>query len=160
MFSAFDENLFLLSPQIKMEYINEPSTFHEVYYPDLTQLIKSHADKQISSIPQDVFDTCPSYRQFLNQIIDPLILMTDSFHILQSIDPEFITSVWNDISDKPFQFVLDYIFHVNTIETSPFQNCYRQLIKQYNIQTITAARVVNDCFIHYLKDVYITRHHG
>lgn len=141
-----------------MEFISEPSTFHKVYYSSLIEYVKPYVDDQISSIPQDMYDTSTNYRQFLNRAINPLIVMTDSFKVLETVEPDFVDAVWNDISDRPFQFVLDYIFHVNTIDTSPFKNCYNQLIKQYSIQTIVAARVINDCFIHYLNDTYNTRH--
>lgn len=149
--------LFFSFHQI-MEYISEPTNFHIVYYNDVIPIIKPLVEKQLSSIPIDIFTTCHNFRQFLNRIIDPIVLMEDSFNTLHSLGNDFTEAVWNDISHQPFQKVIDYIYHVQYTEQTPFKLCYHQLINIHSIQSIVSARVIHDCFIHYMKDVYTDKH--
>lgn len=135
------------------EFNNEE--FHVFFYSDVIEIIRPFIEKQLSIIPVDTYHNYYSFHQFLNKLIDPIILMNESFRItIEELQQDFIECVWHDVGTKPFEIVLSYIYHVKYQEQTPFHTLFKQLSKTYSISTITAARCVHDCIIHYIKDKY------
>ena len=129
--------------------------FHLYYYNDIIDVIRPSIEKQISIIPTESYYNYHSFYQFLNKLIDPIILMNESIRLTKEVlQQEFIDCVWRDIGNKPFDTVLSYIYHIKYTEQTPFHNMFKQLSKKYPISLIAAARCVHDCIIHYIKDKY------